>query len=89
MENVKIKSIGAYQGRYLFLVSIGQVDYRVTLSRDYWLELTDGSQPAEQLILDSIMFLLSHEPKESILKEFDLEDIKKYFPEFEREIKNI
>jgi hypothetical protein len=30
---------------------------------------------------------LEHEPKESILARFDLQDIGRYFPEFEREIK--
>ena len=88
MENVKIKELGSYQGKYLFAIDIAGLDYKVTLSRNYWLELTDGKEPAAQLVLDSIMFLLSHEPKESILKEFDLEDIKKYFPQYESQIKS-
>ena len=87
MENVKITELSAYQGKYLYLVDIAGSSHRITLSRDYWLELNDGTQPAAQLILDSVMFLLSREPKEKIMSEFDLADIKKYFPDYEELIR--
>jgi hypothetical protein len=34
----------------------------------------------------SFVFLLEHEPKESILSEFHLTLIGRYFPDYEREI---
>jgi hypothetical protein len=34
----------------------------------------------------SFLFLLEREPKESILRSFDLTVISRYFPEYEREI---
>jgi len=37
----------------------------------------------EELVRDSFRFLLAREPKESILKAFDLSVIKRYFPDFE------
>jgi hypothetical protein len=37
----------------------------------------------DQLVRDSFHFLLQREPKESILKEFDLSVIKRYFPDFD------
>ena len=37
----------------------------------------------EQLVQDSFDFLLRNESKESILKEFDLGVIKRYFPDFD------
>jgi len=37
----------------------------------------------EQLVRDSFDFLLRREPKESILREFDLSVIKRYFPDFD------
>ena len=37
----------------------------------------------ETLVRDSFTFLLEREPKESILREFDLPVIKRYFPEYE------
>ena len=36
----------------------------------------------EMLVEDSFGFLLQREPKESILTEFDLSVIKRYFPDF-------
>lgn len=41
---------------------------------------------AEALVRASFEFLLAREPKEQILREFDLGMISRYFPEFEREI---
>ena len=38
---------------------------------------------AEELVRDSFGFLLERESKESILKEFDLAMIKRYFPEYD------
>jgi len=40
----------------------------------------------EELIKKSFEFLLERESKESILSKFNLEIIKKYFPEYEKEI---
>jgi hypothetical protein len=37
---------------------------------------------AEELVADSFGFLLEREPKESILREFDLSVIKRYFPDY-------
>jgi len=37
----------------------------------------------ERLVRDSFDFLLQREPKESILGEFDLSVIKRYFPDFD------
>jgi hypothetical protein len=38
---------------------------------------------AEELVADSFAFLLGREPKESILKEFDLAVIRRYFPDYD------
>jgi len=43
--------------------------------------------PPEELVKKSFEFLLAREPKESILREFNLREIAKYFPEYESEIK--
>ena len=37
----------------------------------------------EELVRDSFRFLLEREPKESILKTFDLSVIKRYFPDYD------
>jgi hypothetical protein len=38
--------------------------------------------PAEELIANSFSFLLDREPKEAILRKFDLPTIERYFPEY-------
>jgi hypothetical protein len=45
-----------------------------------------GNVPPEELVLASFRFLLERERKESILREFDLDVIGRYFPEYRREI---
>ncbi len=62
-------------------------EYNVTLDDDYWQKLTQGSMSKEELIKKSFKFLLEREPKESILSQFNLKVINRYFPEFEREIR--
>jgi hypothetical protein len=38
---------------------------------------------AEELVRDSFAFLLEREPKESILTDFDLALIRRYFPDYD------
>jgi hypothetical protein len=41
---------------------------------------------AEELLRESFRFLLDREPKESILRKFQLSVIPRYFPDYERAI---
>ena len=46
-----------------------------------------GETPAPEACVEAALrFLLDREPKESILPQFDIRVIQRYFPEFEREI---
>jgi hypothetical protein len=45
-----------------------------------------GDATAERLVEASFRFLLEREPKESILRRFELPVIARYFPEYPREI---
>jgi hypothetical protein len=67
-----------------FIVSVDDTTFKVTLTDDYHKKLTKQSK--EELIEASFKFLLEREPKKAILKEFNLEIIKKYFPEYEEKI---
>ena len=64
----------------------GETHHHVTISQDSWHRLTSGSHDPEDCIRASFRFLLDREPKESILKRFDVDVISRYFPEFEREL---
>lgn len=64
-----------------------KTEHTVTLDDDYYRDLTQGNMTKEELIARSFEFLLERESKESILSKFNLKVIKRYFPEFEREIR--
>ena len=57
--------------------------HRVRLSTIDYRRLTGDAIPPETLVRASFAFLLEREPKESILREFDLPIIGSYFPEYE------
>jgi hypothetical protein len=63
-----------------------QSQHSVTLDDAYYQLLTQGKVAKEELIRKSFQFLLEREPKESILSTFNLNMVKRYFPEFERVI---
>ena len=65
----------------------GKTEHTVTLDDDYYRDLTQGNMTKEELVKRSFEFLLERESKESILSRFNLKVIKRYFPEFEREIR--
>ena len=65
----------------------GQTTHRVSLKADDYQRLTGGKVREEVLIEQSFQFLLRHEPKEPILREFDLSVISRYFPQYEFAIK--
>jgi hypothetical protein len=60
----------------------------VTMDKEYYMELTErGHIIPEEFMKKSFEFLLERESKDSILQQFDIEQINDYFPEFETEIK--
>lgn len=63
--------------------------HSVTVDADYAEKLTDGKVPAERLVSRSFDFLLERESNTSILRNFNLNVIRRYFPEYEREIREM
>jgi hypothetical protein len=63
-----------------------ETHHRVHVSRADLARLAPGAFDPVDLVEASFAFLLEREPKESILREFDLTVIGRYFPEYEREI---
>ena len=57
--------------------------HQVLVRQETYQRLTGGLKSAEELVKASFEFLLEREPKESILKRFDLDKIQGYFPEYE------
>jgi hypothetical protein len=65
---------------------LGETHHRVTLRKADYERLSGGTADPEALVIESFRFLLEREPKESILRSFDLTVISRYFPEYKREI---
>lgn len=61
----------------------GETTHRVTMSSSTYEKLTGGRSSAERFVQAAFEFLLEREPKEAILRSFDISVINRYFPEFE------
>jgi len=60
--------------------------HRVTVSLTYLHELGIGDVPAADVVREAFVFLLEREPNTSVLTQFDLREIERYFPEFRQQI---
>ena len=58
--------------------------HEVTISHADYERLTAGRHTPENCIDAVFRFLLEREPKEAILRRFDINVISHYFPEFDR-----
>ena len=64
----------------------GESRHHVTMTRAMSERLAGSERTPEACIEAAFRFLLEREPKESILAQFDVSVIQRYFPEFEREL---
>jgi hypothetical protein len=89
MATIDVQKLERVDG-YAFEVSVqegrNQTQHHVTLKHADYERLATGKATPEALVTESFRFLLEREPKESILRSFDLTVIGRYFPEYEREI---
>jgi len=74
-------------GEHAFQVRVdGQTLHRVTVPQPLIDDLGDRAADLERVVRVSFEFLLEREPATSILPEFSLDVIGRYFPEYEREL---
>jgi hypothetical protein len=64
----------------------GETHYQVTMSHTDFERLGGENAPPDECVHAAFLFLLDREPKESILRRFDIAVIERYFPEFPREL---
>ena len=76
--------------QYEFVVTVaegrGETRHQVTLQKSDYQDLVGGRASPQALVEESFRFLLEREPKESILRSFDLMVIGHYFPQYRRDI---
>jgi hypothetical protein len=91
MAELELRPVSAESG-WAFEVTVAEGESRtthqVTVGQGIYERLTGGACSPEELVRKSFEFLLAREPKESILRQFDIKVIASYFPEYEREIGN-
>jgi hypothetical protein len=85
MAEITVRPAG--EGRFSVRVEDGAsaTEHDVTVSTEDLERLGAGRAP-DAFVRDCFDFLLEREPKESILRSFDVSVIGRHFPEFEREI---
>lgn len=84
---IRVERCGPGSFRVTVMEGASKSTHTVSLSSDYYEKLTRKQVSQEVLIERSFQFLLEHEPKESILREFDLPLIGRYFPDYESVIR--
>jgi hypothetical protein len=84
---IEIEKFDASHFRVRVIEGGSESAHQITLGPKDHARLAGATAEPEELIRKSFEFLLEREPKESILKRFDLAVISRYFPEYEREIK--
>ena len=61
--------------------------HMVTVGQDDLARLAPGHYDPERLVAASFEFLLAREPRESVLRTFDLPVIERYFPGYEAAVR--
>lgn len=86
MAEVAIRSLG--DRAFEVQVSEGgrETTHRVTVPDRLAAELGVRDDDLERLVRESFRFLLEREPASSILREFSLDEISRYFPEYPSEL---
>ena len=88
MPTIKVSKSEIETG-WIFEVNVSNgnsTTHRVDLTREYYEHLPLSDTTPTKLVEGSFRFLLEREPKEMILRTFDLKIISHYFPEYERRI---
>ena len=88
MQTIKVSKSEIETG-WIFEVKVSNgnsTTHRVNLTREYYEHLPLSDTTPTKLVEGSFRFLLEREPKEMILRTFDLKIISHYFPEYKRRI---
>ena len=88
MQTIKVSKSEIETG-WIFEVKVSNgnsTTHKVNLTREYYEHLPLSDTTPTKLVEGSFRFLLEREPKEMILRTFDLKIISHYFPEYERRI---
>ena len=86
MAKIRVERMAGDTFRVAVEDGAGETVHSVTATAEH-LRRYGGEEHPERLLEASFEFLLEREPKESILRSFELPVIERYFPEYTRDIK--
>jgi len=90
MDKITVQIREESAEKYIIDVVVSDGDealtYIVDVLKNDYERLTQGEITVEELVKRSFAFILKREPKESILRQFDLMVITQYFPEYEADV---
>jgi hypothetical protein len=88
---IEVEKIGEGEFQVRVIEGTSLTSHRVTVKTEDYERIAEGKGKrkveASEIVSCAFEFLLAREPKESILQQFDLSMIGRYFAEFEREMK--
>jgi hypothetical protein len=87
VEEIEKGNAGKY--RVTVVDGGGRTQHVVSVETSFRDRLVGEKIAVDQFVAKSFEFLLQREPKESILRQFDLAVISRYFPEYEKEIRRV
>lgn len=85
MADITVREVAANQYEVTVVQGGTSTTHNVSLDADD-LEGLAGDPSGSGLVEASFRFLLDREPKESILRDFELSVISRYFPEYREKI---
>ncbi len=89
MNNVRVECDELREG-WSCRVTVGEgaasTEHEVSVSPAELERLAPGADDPHELVRESFAYLLEREPKESILRRFEISAIERYFPSYPDEI---
>ncbi len=86
MTDISITSMGTREYGVQVRESDLETSHRVTVPQSLIEDLQLSDDDLERVVRESFLFLLEREPASSILPEFSLDEISRYFPEYSEEL---
>jgi hypothetical protein len=86
MREIEVNALGPDQFGVQVREGGTTTSHRVTVPDDLVNDLQLGTVDRSQVVEESFAFLLEREPATSILRQFSLHDISRYFPEYAEEL---
>jgi hypothetical protein len=87
VPEIEVRPAGGGAFRVRVSEGSGETTHDVTVSPEDLAQLGRPQERPEEFVRRCFEFLLTREPKESIMASFDIRLIARYFPEFEQEIR--